>query len=143
MKKSSAITVHQAKQVLELGFGEFKGNGYFYVEGKYPNRQYFFVPTCDEVIDWLRIKYNIIIYNAVEPVVDPKDSHKILFRFAIKWCNKRDGWNGRVYIGTTRFASNIYSLKREAITKALCWLKKKTNETKKTKPTKSTKKQCG
>ena len=83
-------------------------------------------PTVDEIIDWLRIKYNIIIYNAIEPFVDPESGNKneVLYRFAVKWCNRRDGWNGRVYIGSSKLSSNIYGMKREAIWLAIRWLKK-------------------
>lgn len=127
-----SITLNQCKSLFKLGYKNGKGFGYFHLiqDSKGRVTDWISVPTCDQVIDWLRANHNVIIYNAVEPVVDPKNSGKILYRFAIKWCNKRDGWNGRIYIGTTRFAANIYSLKREAITKALQWLKRKQTKTK-------------
>lgn len=84
------------------------------------------VPTTDEVIDWLRRKYNIVIYNKVEPFVDPTDdSHKtILFKFGVKRCDINHlGWNGRIDLGTTRLTKNVYSLKREAIGIALKYIK--------------------
>ena len=40
--------------------------------------------SMDNVIDWLREKHNIIIYNSIEPFVDPtEDNHHILYRFAL------------------------------------------------------------
>lgn len=90
----------------------------------------------DSVIDWLRRKYNIVIFNSMEPFVDPK-SGKILYRYSAKYCNLRDGWNGRKYIGTSTLTSNIYSAKRQAIWLAIRWIKKQRNG-KKTLQTRST-----
>ena len=61
---------------------------------------YMSMPTVDEAIDWLRRKYNVVIYEAIEPFVEPRESepNRILYRFDVKWCNIRDGWNGRIYI---------------------------------------------
>lgn len=84
------------------------------------------VPTTDEVIDWLRRKHNIVIYNKVEPFVDPiDDTHKtILFKYGVKRCDINHlGWNGRIDLGTTRLAKNVYSIKREAIGIALKYIK--------------------
>ena len=81
-------------------------------------------PTVDQIIDFLRKKYNIIIYNKIEPFVDPK-MHNIVFKFAVKWCNIRDGWNGRKYIGETKLLTDIYEAKREAIDIAIEYLKKR------------------
>lgn len=78
----------------------------------------------DEVIDWLRRKHHIVIYDKIEPFVDPK-TNAILYRMAVKKCNLRDGWNGRIYIGESRLTKNIYAAKREAIWLAIRWIKKK------------------
>lgn len=89
-------------------------------------RNYVSVPTVDEVIDWLRRKYNIVIYNKIEPFVDPTDdTHKtVLFKYGVKRCDCNHlGWNGRIDLGTTRLARNAYSLKREAINIALKYIK--------------------
>lgn len=82
-------------------------------------------PTVDEVIDWLRRKYNIHIYTCIEPFVDPNDSKgSVLYRYGVKWCDRRNGWNGRLVIGKTNLSKNPYSLKRQAITFALRWIVK-------------------
>ena len=77
----------------------------------------------DDVIDWLRRTHKIVIYDKIEPFVDPK-THTILYRMAVKKCNLRDGWNGRIYIGESRLTNNIYAAKREAIWLAIRWIKK-------------------
>lgn len=88
--------------------------------------------SLDGVIDWLRRKHNIIIYNSIEPFVDPvSDNHHILYRFSVKRCNLRDGWNGREYIGESKLTKNIYTAKRQAITLAIKWLKQHRYERKK------------
>lgn len=88
--------------------------------------------SLDGVIDWLRRKHNIIIYNSIEPFVDPvSDNHHILYRFSVKHCNLRDGWNGREYIGESKLTKNIYTAKRQAITLAIKWLKQHRYERKK------------
>lgn len=137
MTKDSLITKKQAQILKELGFKEL--STYYYlpdvwrvrVNCDYPrkNKKYLkgcSLPTVDEVIDWIRRKYNVVIYNKIEPFVDPTDlTHKtILFRYGIKRCDTTNlGWNGRLYIGETRLDKNVYSLKREAITIALKYIK--------------------
>ena len=116
MVKDSLVTKTQAKALKELRFNEIT----LYMSGWVP------VPTIDEAIDWLRRKYNIIIYNKVEPFVDPiDDTHKtILFKYGVKLCDTHHlGWNGRTDLGTTRLAKNVYSLKREAIDIAIKYIK--------------------
>lgn len=82
-------------------------------------------PTVDEAIDWLRRKYNIHIYTCIEPFVDPQDANgSVLYRYGVKWCDRRNGWNGRLVIGKTNMSKNPYSLKRQAITFALRWITK-------------------
>lgn len=120
MVKCSLVTIAQAIALRELGFNECSHHVFWYA-GKKVRRH-----TADEVIDWLRRKYNIVIYNKIEPFVDPiDDTHKtILFKYGIKLCDtKHLGWNGRTDIGTTRLASNVYSLKREAIDIAIKYIK--------------------
>lgn len=86
--------------------------------------------SIDSVIDWLRKKYKVVIYNSMEPFVDP-ESKKILYRYSVKYCNLRDGWNGREYIGKSKLTSNIYAAKRQAIWLAIRWIKKQRNGKKK------------
>lgn len=81
-------------------------------------------PDVDDAIDWLRRKYNIVIYNSIEPFVDPAAKKpRILYRYSVKKCNLRDGWNGRKYIGESKLVENIYSAKRQAIMIALRYIK--------------------
>ena len=110
----------QALALKKLGLSEYSYHVFWYAGKKI--RRY----NVDEVIDWLRRKYNIVIYNKIEPFVDPTDeSHKkILFRFGVKRCDTNHlGWNGRLYIGETRMSTNVYSLKREAINIAIEYIK--------------------
>ena len=83
--------------------------------------------TLDSVIDYLRKKHSVVIYNSMEPFVDPR-TKKILYRYSVKFCNIRDGWNGRQHIGQSKLTSNIYSAKRQAIWLAIRWLKKKKHD---------------
>jgi len=135
MIKDSLVTKTQALAFKELGFVESTG-GYLWEDATHISFGYpensnriincVSVPTVDEAIDWLRRKYNIVIYNKVEPFVDPTDdSHKtILFKFGVKRCDINHlGWNGRIDLGTTRLSTNVYSLKREAISIALKYIK--------------------
>ena len=113
-KQEPIITTTQVKQLFELEY-----DGYLVmIKGRK-------LAMIDDVIDWLRRKYNIHVYTAMEPFVDPTDEKRpVLYRFAIKYCNQRDGWNGRIYIGETKLSPNVYTLKKQAITLALRWIKK-------------------
>jgi hypothetical protein len=114
-KQEPIITTTQAKQLFELGY-----DGYLVMIKGYK------LAMIDDVIDWLRRKYNIHVYTAMEPFVDPTTENKpVLYRFAVKYCNQRDGWNGRIYIGETKLSPNVYTLKKQAITLALRWIKNK------------------
>lgn len=130
MKIKDSLTLLQWKSLISLGCKMF-GSGDV-VKEELPNggSQYYFIPTVDEAIDWLRTKHNIIIYDAVEPVIST-GTDKVHYRLKVKWCNKHVGYNGRVYIGSTRYAPNLYSLKREAVTLAIRWLKNKKQQNKK------------
>jgi len=135
MIKNSVVTKTQALALKELGFDE-PTCGYIWDDW---NTMFFYapsnsnhvvgstsIPTIDEAIDWLRRKYNIVIYNKIEPFVDPTDeTHKtVLFKYGIKRCDCNHlGWNGRIDLGVTRLSKNVYSLKREAITIALKYIK--------------------
>ena len=86
MTKDSLVTITQAMALKELGFRE-PTPCYFWIgaiilacEPDNSNRikDCESVPTTDEVIDWLRRKYNIVIYNKVEPFVDPTDDTTII-----------------------------------------------------------------
>ena len=133
--KASLVTIKQAQELKALGFNDEVSH---YVIPTIPNipireripydhnslGSWLSIPTCDEVIDWLRRKYNVHIYTLIAPFVDPtNDERPVLYRYAIKFCNKRDGWNGRVYIGETNLSKNVYSLKRQAIWLAIRWIK--------------------
>lgn len=142
MIKDSLVTKKQAQTLKELGFKEPTG-GYsgtrvrgkifvYTVRNHNSSEEYLSIPTVDEVIDWLRRKYNIIIYNKIPPFVDPVDcTHKtILFRYGVKRCDTMVlGWNGRVDLGSTDMNTNVYALKRAAINIALKYIKHQKNET--------------
>ena len=85
------------------------------------------LPTVDEIIDYFREKYQIIIYHKAPPFVDPRNM-RITYCFAIKRCSLRDGWNGRIRIGQTEWGYDIYQLKREAISIVLNYLKNQKND---------------
>ena len=78
-------------------------------------------PTVDEVIDRIRIKYDIVIYNSSAPFVHhlPTGKKCIIYGFSVKKCDVKSGWNFRVQIGRTQSVDNIYKAKREAIMMAL------------------------
>ena len=129
------VTYVQAKKLKAIGFKE--PTDYHYRSGKLVKNGYRMdwnallfalqvsTPTVDEAIDWLRRKYNIHIYTCIEPFVDPKDPKgSVLYRYGVKWCDRRNGWNGRLVIGKTNLSKNPYSLKRQAITFALRWITK-------------------
>lgn len=123
MSKANSITLEQFKELNRL---RYHGTATGYVYQK-PKGEWFFIPTCDEVIEWLRVKHDIMIFHAVPPFVDPSldGKNEILHRLCIKFCNRRDGWNGREIIGKTDLNKNLNTLKRQAITIAIKWLLKK------------------
>ena len=95
-------------------------------------------PTVDEAIDFLRRKYSVIIYHAMEPFVDPTAKKPvILFRYKIKWCNLRDGWNGRCYIGSTELTKYPNTGKKTALRIAIKWIKMRNEQAKSRKSTAS------
>lgn len=133
--KAALVTIKQAQELKALGFRDVVSHcivetigGYKIKSGCSSNVNKYkwavSIPTVDEAIDWLRRRYNVHIYTSVPPFVDPKDNkHPILYRYSVKWCNKRDGWNGRVRIGESNLSKNVYSLKRQAIWLAIRWIK--------------------
>lgn len=87
----------------------------------------------DDVIDVIRRRFNVIIYNTAPPHVDPV-SKKIIYGFSVKVCNTKWGWNARKYLGQTKWRTNIYQAKREAINIAINWiLSQKSEKSKKSK----------
>lgn len=86
----------------------------------------------DAVIDKLRTKYHIMIYNTAEPFVNAQN--KVEYGFSVKVCSSKWGWNARKYLGKTKWRTNIYQAKREAINIALRWiLSHKSQKSKKSK----------
>ena len=134
------VTKHQALILKGLGFdeptveyyvpcGEKAVSMYHSIRAYEDHNKYITeisAPTVDEAIDWIRKNYHIMIYNAVPPFVDPTaiKNPYILYRYAVKYCNLRDGWNGRESIGSSNLTKNIYAAKRQGITLALRWIKK-------------------
>lgn len=131
--KKALVTIKQAQELKALGFHDEASN-YALLSNSIARtsapwdhnalKGWLSIPTCDETIDWLRRKYSVCIYTSVPPFVDPTDDdHPILYRYTAKYCNRRDGWNGRVRIGETNLSKNVYSLKRQAIWLAIRWIK--------------------
>lgn len=114
--KQALVTIKQAVELRSLGFDDWASHRDLYLS----------VPTVDEAIDWIRRKFNVVIYNSTEPVVRNK---KIRYGYAVKYCNKHWGWNQRVYISRGEWSFDHYAAKRMAITKALKWIKKSKKET--------------
>ena len=130
------LTKNQMSLIVKAGFPRYGKETDFIVDRK-TYESYLSCPV-DVAIDWLRKKYNIVIYNRVPPFVDPTAKKPcILYRFSVKWCNLRDGWNGRENLGSSKLTKNIYAAKRQATSIALKWLLKQ-NEHKTSKSTKST-----
>lgn len=78
----------------------------------------------DAVIDHIRIKYNVHVYNYAAPFVSKETETKnvVLYGFGVKFCNLKHGWNQRIYIGKTLWIKNIYDAKRKAINIAIKWI---------------------
>lgn len=115
MKKNHFITSKQEHKIEKLGIDTWQ----FY--------------AVDEVIDAIRMKFDVIVYNTAPPHVDPI-SKKIIYGFSVKVCNTKWGWNARKYLGQTKWRTNIYQAKREAIDIAINWiLSQKSEKSKKSK----------
>ena len=80
-----------------------------------------FYSTLDPIIDMLREKYKVIIYNTAAPFVDNRG--KIVYNFSVKKCNPNMGWNGRQRIDSSNvWDANIHEAKRRAIRAAARWI---------------------
>lgn len=102
---SKLVTIKQAAALREIGY------------------MVLLVPTVDDVVDWLRKKHHIIIYNCVEPFVDPVDG-RIKYGYKVKKCNKKWGWNYREYVGNRVISHDCYAAKRVCIWNAIRYIKK-------------------
>lgn len=98
--KADRITYNQYKSLLKLGFSGL-------------------IPSVDEAIDWLRKKFNVMIYHSAAPFVDPTTNSFVYYGFKVKFCNVGHGWNFRENIGESKWSKNIYAAKRMAITTAI------------------------
>lgn len=80
-----------------------------------------FHSTLDEIIEQIREKYKVIIYNTAAPFVDKHG--KIVYNFSVKKCNPNMGWNGRQRIDCSSiWDANIHEAKRRAIRAAARWI---------------------
>lgn len=123
------VTVKQALVLRELGYKE-PTLRYAYGIGSYRLQKQrttttinyckaiLSVPSVDQAIDWLRRKFNIIIFDFADPFVDPI-KNAIVYCYGVKLCNKKWGWNQRKYIGQSNWSRNPYAIKRQAIWIAL------------------------
>ena len=100
MKRSHVITIAQARRLREVKIYPF---------------------NIDSVIDEIRRRFNVIIYNTAPPHVSPI-SNKIIYGFSVKVCNTKWGWNARKYLGQTKWRTNIYQAKRKTINIAIKWI---------------------
>lgn len=137
MKKCNLVTIRQAMRLKALGFNEPCGvHAIFWKEPRplimygYPSgnkdlKYALAVPTVDEAIDWLRKKHDVIIYDRFEPVVDPVKKGRIMYCHAVKFCDRKHGWNFRETIDYGIVSNNIYASKRYAINEALKYIEKK------------------
>lgn len=141
MNKNRLVTAKQAELLRDLGFGEriacaiiktSSGNLFTDTSTANWNKMPLFLsmPTVDEAIDWLRRKYNIIIYNSSAPFVDPRTNKSILYGYGVKVCSF-NGWNFRRKIGETKWSSDSYAAKRQAIYIAIRWIKARQKQKKK------------
>lgn len=136
---SNLVTIKQALLLKELGFNEptvryafrfsddceyrIQNHAFLYnYNNKYPRM--ISIPTVDEAIDWIRKKFDVVIYDATQPFVSPTKM-KIIYAYRIKFCNVRHGWNSREYIGTTKWSTNSYAMKRQAVLIALRYIVKR------------------
>lgn len=138
--KQNRVTIKQAKELKKLGFREgsvyysynYNNDGFKTVErckfgqvGDWNNFSLMIsVPTIDEACDWIRRKFNVIVYDATPPYVDPAGSKCIWYRYAVKFCNILGGWNFREYIGTSKRLKNAYAAKRQALSLAISYVMK-------------------
>jgi len=142
---SKLVSIKQAEILKELGFiestrcaahkeyddGKFKlmhyrEGLYMYNGPRYNNsmKHYVLIPNVDQAIDWIRRKFDVVIYNSAEPFVKPL-TKDIVYAYGVKYCNRRDGWNGRVIIDRGgEWSKDSNTAKRRALTKALNFIKK-------------------
>lgn len=134
MMKKQLVTRKQALMLEELDFNDYVSNCIFipgtrpYIYHRVNNHSrhiYVTLPTVDEAIDWLRRKFDIVIYDAAAPFVDPTSNKGILYSYKVKACNPKWGWNMRESLGQTKWSPNHYAMKRQAVAIALRWLIKK------------------
>lgn len=77
--------------------------------------------SVDQVIELLRDRFDIQIYNTAPPYVSPI-SNKVEYGFSVKKCNPQWGWNHRVSIGKTKWYTDIWEAKGAALNMALDWI---------------------
>jgi hypothetical protein len=135
---SNLVTLNQAVALRDLGFKEstiryaHRFNDKYWLQGEgitiksnSPNYPWTLaVPTVDQAIDWIRRKYHVVVYDRVEPFVDPVDG-RIKYVYAVKYCNVKRGWNFREYILDRVESANAHAAKRIAISAAIRHIKKK------------------
>lgn len=136
--KQNRVTIKQAEKLKKLGFKEgtthysynYCNKGFKVIEhsGQVANWNKFpltvSIPTIDTACDWIRRKFNVIVYDATPPYVDPAGAKCIWYRYETKFCNTLGGWNFREYIGTSKRLKNAYAAKRQALSLALSYIVK-------------------
>lgn len=141
--KQNLVTLNQAMALKDIGFNEALASRVALIPGIVPSKPkgqlYEFnaihkngdnpknviaVPTVDVAIDWIRRKFNVVIFDAAEPFVDPIKK-TIMYSYKVKFCNVKWGWNYREFIGQTKWSKDSYAMKRQAIWIAIRYIKKK------------------
>lgn len=90
------------------------------------------ITSTEEIANWLFDKHQIVIYDRIEPFVDPVETpSKILFRLGVKKCSLRDGWNGRIYIGESNLTPHRDFAKLQCIEMALKFIAEQKDKQKK------------
>ena len=125
---SKLVTIKQALILRDLGFKEsttrhaYRFDSTYYlqpggitIKQNVPKHSAMLaMPTVDQAIDYIRRKYNIIIFDATEPFVD-LNKNSIMYSYKVKLCNKKWGWNYRKYIGKSKWSADSYAMKRQAL----------------------------
>jgi hypothetical protein len=143
MNRARLVTINQAIKLKELGFNDCVSHYVMKFDGiKYDqkwitessltnwNSQYYenhysaiylSVPTVDEAIDWIRRKFNIVIYLE-DPYTDPLNDKIILYSYKVELYNIGRNWNMYEQLGQSNRSPNVYGMKRQAIWLAIRWI---------------------
>ena len=140
MSTSRLVTIKQATVLRSLGFNEDTTRYAYRISSEHPfklmyqkhivrvaphwrNQLVLPIPTVDEAIDWIRRKFDVVIYNTAAPWVDPVEN-RIKYGFRVKYCCVRHGWNYREMLERSAWSADCYAAKRTAIWIAIRYILK-------------------